>query len=87
MSEALSALVHDAQEAETASVVAESAASDATVEAAEARIDASAAEASGNATVANQYFRKLTEVAVGDERPELVAARKKIAVTERSSTH
>jgi tetratricopeptide (TPR) repeat protein len=48
---------------------------------------ANAAEASGNATVANQYFRKLTEIAVGDERPELVAARKKIASTERSSTY
>ena len=46
---------------------------------------AQAAEASGNATVANQYFRKLVEIAVGDERPELVAARKKIASTERSS--
>jgi hypothetical protein len=48
---------------------------------------ASAAEASGNAAVANQYFLKLTEIAVGDERPELVAARKKIGVTERSSAH
>lgn len=46
----------------------------------------SAAEASGNVAVANQYFLKLTEIAVGDERPELVAARKKISVTERSST-
>jgi hypothetical protein len=46
---------------------------------------ASAAEASGNTAVANQYFRKLNEIAVGDERPELVAARKKIAVTERRS--
>jgi hypothetical protein len=46
---------------------------------------ASAAEASGNMAVAKQYFRKLTEIAVGDERPELVSARKKIAVTERSS--
>jgi uncharacterized protein HemY len=46
---------------------------------------ANSAEASGNATAANQYFRKLTEVAVGDERPELALARKKIAVTERSS--
>ena len=45
---------------------------------------ANAAEASGNTTVANQYFRKLTEIAVGDERPELVAARRKIAVTARS---
>jgi hypothetical protein len=46
---------------------------------------AKAAEASGNAAAANQYFQKLTEIAVGDERPELVAARKKIASTERSS--
>ncbi len=46
---------------------------------------ASAAEASGNATAANQYFRKLTEIAVGDERTELVTARKKIAVTARSA--
>src|SRR5450631_1701596 len=46
---------------------------------------ASAAEASGNATLANQYFLKLTDIAFGDERPELVAARKKIAVTKRSS--
>jgi len=46
---------------------------------------ANAAEASGNAAAAKQYFRKLTEIAVGDERPELVAARKKIASTERSS--
>jgi tetratricopeptide (TPR) repeat protein len=46
---------------------------------------ANAAEASGNAAAANQYFRKLIEIAVGDERPELVAARKKIASTERSS--
>jgi hypothetical protein len=46
---------------------------------------ASAAEASGNAATANQYFVKLTEIAFGDERPELVAARKKIASTERSS--
>ncbi len=46
---------------------------------------ASAAEASGNATAGNQYFRKLTEIAVGDERTELVTARKKIAVTARSA--
>ena len=48
---------------------------------------ANAAEASSNKAAANQYFRKLTEIAVGDERPELVAARKKIGVTERSSAH
>ena len=46
---------------------------------------ASASEASGNAALANQYFLKLTEIAFGDERPELVTARKKIAVTARSS--
>jgi tetratricopeptide (TPR) repeat protein len=42
---------------------------------------ATAAEASGSQAAAQKYFRKLTEVAVGDERPELVAARKKIAIT------
>jgi tetratricopeptide (TPR) repeat protein len=42
---------------------------------------ATAADAAGNHTAAQNYFRKLTEVAVGDERPELVAARKKIAIT------
>src|SRR5712691_2056446 len=46
---------------------------------------AKAAEASGDASAAANYFQKLTEIAVGDERPELVAARKKIASTERSS--
>lgn len=44
---------------------------------------ASAAEAGGNATVASQYFHKLTEIAVGDERPELVAAREKVVVTSQ----
>ncbi len=38
---------------------------------------ACAAEESGNGTVAGQYFQKVTEVAVGDERSELVIARKK----------
>jgi tetratricopeptide (TPR) repeat protein len=38
-----------------------------------------AAEASGNASEASRYFQKLTEVASGDERPELVTARKKSA--------
>ena len=42
---------------------------------------AQAAEAAGNATAANQYFQKLTEIAVGDERQELVTARKKVVVT------
>ncbi len=44
---------------------------------------ATAAEASGNQDAAQRYFRKLTEVAVGDERPELVTARKKIAFTAK----
>jgi tetratricopeptide (TPR) repeat protein len=39
---------------------------------------ARAAEASGDATTASGYFRKLTEVAVGDERPELKTAREKL---------
>jgi hypothetical protein len=38
---------------------------------------ACAADAAGNAEVARIYFRKLTEFATGDERPELLAARKK----------
>lgn len=42
---------------------------------------ATAAEAAGNKAAANRYFQKLTETAVGDERPELVTARKKVAVT------
>jgi len=44
---------------------------------------ATAADASGSQAAAQKYFRKLTEVAVGDERPELVAARKKIAITAK----
>ncbi len=39
---------------------------------------ARAADASGDATAASTYFRKLTEVAVGDERPELKTARAKL---------
>jgi tetratricopeptide (TPR) repeat protein len=41
---------------------------------------AQAAEEAGNQSAAGQYFRKLTEVAVGDERQELVKARQKVAV-------
>jgi tetratricopeptide (TPR) repeat protein len=37
---------------------------------------ARAAEASGNTAAAKRYFQMLTEFAVGDERPELTAARK-----------
>ncbi|MBZ5704848.1 MAG: hypothetical protein LAN63_05805 [Acidobacteriia bacterium] len=46
---------------------------------------ARAAEASGNAIAADRYFRKLTEIAVGKERPELVIARKKIAASAQNA--
>lgn len=46
---------------------------------------ARAAEAFGNASAASRYFRKLTEIAVGEERPELVMARKKIAVSAQNA--
>jgi tetratricopeptide (TPR) repeat protein len=46
---------------------------------------ANAAEAAGDTVVARQYFRKLTEVAVGDERPELAAARKKLVTAEKAA--
>ena len=39
---------------------------------------ANAAEASGDSAIAGSYFKNLTEVAVGDERPELLNARKKL---------
>jgi hypothetical protein len=39
---------------------------------------AQAAEASGDASTASGYFRNLTEIAVGDERPELKTARQKV---------
>ena len=45
---------------------------------------ASAAEASGDASLASNYFRKLTEVAAGEERPELSTARKKL-IAEKAS--
>jgi tetratricopeptide (TPR) repeat protein len=45
---------------------------------------ASAADAAGNASAASRYFHKLTETAVGDERPELVTARKKAVVTSQN---
>ena len=44
---------------------------------------ASAADAAGNRAVATRYFQKLLEVGVGDERPELITARKKVAVSAR----
>jgi len=44
---------------------------------------ASAADAAGNRAVSTRYFQKLLEVGVGDERPELITARKKVAVSAR----
>jgi tetratricopeptide (TPR) repeat protein len=45
---------------------------------------ATASDTAGNASVANQYFQKLTEIAVGDERPELITARKKLLAMSQS---
>jgi tetratricopeptide (TPR) repeat protein len=45
---------------------------------------ATAAEAVGDATAAASYFRKLTQTAVGDERPELKIAREKL-VAEKAA--
>ena len=42
---------------------------------------ARAASAAGNQAQAQQYFRKLTEIAVGEERPEVSEARKALATT------
>ena len=44
-----------------------------------------AAEASGDAAAASNYFRKLTEIATGEERPELKAARQKLLAQKASS--
>jgi tetratricopeptide (TPR) repeat protein len=40
-----------------------------------------AADAGGDARLASEYFQRLTQVAVGEERPELAVARKKITLT------
>ncbi len=45
---------------------------------------ASSAEAAGNAAAASQYFRKLANVGVGSERPELDTARKKAGAVARN---
>jgi tetratricopeptide (TPR) repeat protein len=45
---------------------------------------ATAAEEAGDATAAANYFRKLTQVAVGDERPEVKTARQKL-VAEKAA--
>jgi hypothetical protein len=43
---------------------------------------ACAAETSGNVIAANLYFQKLTESAVGEDRPELMTARKKTVAAQ-----
>src|SRR6266852_81932 len=47
---------------------------------------ASAADGAGNSAVADRYFHKLSEISVGEERPELVTAHKRIAVTAQKNT-
>jgi tetratricopeptide (TPR) repeat protein len=42
---------------------------------------ARAADASGDRSLSSRYFRELIEMSVGDERPELATARKKVALT------
>ena len=44
---------------------------------------ARAAEADGDAARASGYYRKLTEIAKGDERPELISARNKLAMAKK----
>jgi len=46
---------------------------------------ASAAEGAGNASAAHQYFQELLAVSVGDERPEVGTARKKVAMKAENS--
>jgi len=45
---------------------------------------ASSAEAAGNVAAASKYFRKLADVGVGSERPELATARKKAGAVART---
>ena len=47
---------------------------------------AMAAEAAGNESASGRYFDELTKTAVGDERPELVSARKKVAEKKVASS-
>jgi hypothetical protein len=44
----------------------------------------STAESAGNTVAASKYFRKLVEVGVGTERPELEIARKKAETLARN---
>jgi hypothetical protein len=47
---------------------------------------ASAADAAENGASANLYYKKLSEIAVGEERPELVTARKRIKVSAETNS-
>ena len=47
---------------------------------------ASAADAAGNSTRANVYYKRLSEIAVGEERPELVTARKRLNVSAEKNS-
>jgi tetratricopeptide (TPR) repeat protein len=44
---------------------------------------ATAAESAGEATKASMYYRKLTEIATSNDRPELVSARNKLTVANK----
>jgi tetratricopeptide (TPR) repeat protein len=46
---------------------------------------ASAAESAGNASAAHRYFQELIQVSIGDERPEVGTARKKVAVKAQNA--
>jgi tetratricopeptide (TPR) repeat protein len=48
---------------------------------------AKAAEEAGDAITASNYFRKLTDVAVGDERLELKTARQKLLAEKAAAVH
>ena len=48
---------------------------------------ATSAEAAGNATAASNYYKQLTDVALGNERHELVDARKKISAQAQTTSH
>jgi tetratricopeptide (TPR) repeat protein len=45
---------------------------------------ASAADGAGNTSAAHRYFQELIEVSVGDERPEIATARKRVAVKAKN---
>jgi tetratricopeptide (TPR) repeat protein len=44
---------------------------------------ANAADAAGNVSVAHRYFQQLIETSVGEERPEVGTARKKVEMSAK----